>query len=105
MPESVVNLKVEIVVSQLYQVGVATSYDVAQGNFDELITVYTIFIKIAIKIATLFWLPMLYDESSSRNDSLPACGIAGVFQQAVLFHDKCSPTSNNSHKSQKTEVF
>jgi len=49
MPESVVNLKVEIVVSQLYQVGVATSYDVAQGNFDELITVYTIFIKIAIK--------------------------------------------------------
>ena len=49
MLESVVNLKVGIVVSQLYQVGVATSYDVAQGNFDELITVYTIFIKIAIK--------------------------------------------------------
>ena len=37
MLESVVNLKVEIVVSQLYQVGVATLYDVAQGNFDELI--------------------------------------------------------------------
>ena len=35
--ESVVNLKVEIVVSQLYQVGVATLNDVAQGNFDELI--------------------------------------------------------------------
>ena len=49
MPESVVNLKVEIVGSQLYQVGFATSYDVAQGNFDELITVYTILIKIAIK--------------------------------------------------------
>ena len=48
MLESVVNLKVEIVVSQLYQVGVATSYDVAQGNFDELITVYTIFIRIAM---------------------------------------------------------
>ena len=47
--ESVVNLKVEIVVSQLYQVGVATLNDVAQGNFDELIRVYTIFIKIAIK--------------------------------------------------------
>jgi hypothetical protein len=31
MPESVVNLKVEIVVSQLYQVGVATSYYVALG--------------------------------------------------------------------------
>ena len=46
--ESVVNLKVEIVVSQLYQVGVATLYDVAQGNFDELITVYTIFIRIAM---------------------------------------------------------
>ncbi len=45
---SVVNLKVEIVVSQLYQVGVAASYDVAQGNFDELITVYTIFIRIAM---------------------------------------------------------
>ena len=49
MLESVVNLKVEIVGSQLYQVGVATLYDVAQGNFDELITVYTNFIKIAIK--------------------------------------------------------
>ena len=46
--ESVVNLKVEIVVSQLYQVGVATLNDVAQGNFDELITVYTIFIRIAM---------------------------------------------------------
>ena len=47
--ESVVNLKVEIVVSQLYQVGVATcAIDVAQGNFDELITVYTIFIRIAM---------------------------------------------------------
>ena len=53
MPESVVNLKVEIVVSQLYQVGVATSYDVAQGNFDELITVYTIFIRIATPLASL----------------------------------------------------
>ena len=49
MLESVVNLKVEIVVSQLYQVGVATSYDVAQGNFDELITVYTILIRIATR--------------------------------------------------------
>jgi len=48
MLESVVNLKVEIVGSQLYQVGVATLYDVAQGNFDELITVYTIFIRIAM---------------------------------------------------------
>ena len=49
MLESVVNLKVEIVVSQLYQVGVATcAIDVAQGNFDELITVYTIFIRIAM---------------------------------------------------------
>ncbi len=32
MLESVVNLKVEIVVSQLYQVGVATSYDVVQPH-------------------------------------------------------------------------
>ena len=53
MLESVVNLKVGIVVSQLYQVGVATSYDVAQGNFDELITVYTIFIKKATPLASL----------------------------------------------------
>jgi hypothetical protein len=53
MLESVVNLKVEIVVSQLYQVGVATSYDVAQGNFDELIRVYTIFIRIATPFVSL----------------------------------------------------
>ena len=51
MPETRVNLKVETVVSRLNEVGVPLrSIDMAQENFDELIVVYTIFIKMSIKL-------------------------------------------------------